>query len=55
MTIALGMVRLGRLLGRLLIPADVVVVSEQHARKWAAVKGRMIHEAISEGRIVAES
>jgi uncharacterized protein len=25
------MVRLGRLLGRLLIPADVVVVSEQHA------------------------
>ncbi len=49
------MVRLGRILGRLLIPADVVVVSEQHARKWGSVKGTMIHEAISEGRVVAES
>jgi predicted nucleotidyltransferase len=49
------MVRLGRLLGRLLIPADVVVVSEQYARKWAAVKGTMIHDAMSEGRVVAES
>jgi predicted nucleotidyltransferase len=49
------MVRLGRILGRLLIPADVVVVSEQHAAKWALVKGTLIHEAMSEGRVVAES
>lgn len=49
------MARLGRVLGRLLIPADVVVVSEQHARKWESVKGTMIHEAMSEGRIIAES
>lgn len=49
------MARLGRVLGRLLIPADVVVVSEQHAQKWAAVKGTMIHEAMSEGRVVAQS
>ena len=49
------MVRLGRILGRLLIPADVVVVSEQHATKWARVKGTLIHEAMSEGRVVAES
>jgi predicted nucleotidyltransferase len=49
------MARLGRILGRLLIPADVVVVSEQHARKWESVKGTMIHEAMSEGRIIAES
>jgi len=49
------MVRLGRALGRLLIPADVVVVSEQHVRRWGAVKGTMIHEAMSEGRVVAES
>jgi predicted nucleotidyltransferase len=49
------MVRLGRILGRLLIPADVVVVSEQHAQKWGSVKGTMIHEAMSEGRVVAES
>ncbi|MGH2902456.1 MAG: nucleotidyltransferase domain-containing protein [Solirubrobacteraceae bacterium] len=49
------MVRLGRILGRLLIPADVVVVSEKHAQKWGSVKGTMVHEAISEGRVVAES
>lgn len=49
------MVRLGRILGRLLIPADVIVVSEQHAAKWAHVTGTLIHEAISEGRVVAES
>lgn len=39
----------------LLIPADVVVASEQHVRKWEAVKGTMIHEAMSQGRVVAES
>jgi uncharacterized protein len=49
------MVRLGRVLGRLLIPGDVVVVSEQHAQKWASVKGTLIHEAMSRGRVVAES
>jgi hypothetical protein len=38
-----------------LIPADVVVVSERHAQKWGAVKGSLIHEAMSEGRVVAES
>jgi uncharacterized protein len=49
------MVRLGRILGRLLIPADVVVVSAEHARKWESVSGTMIHEAIAQGRVVAES
>jgi predicted nucleotidyltransferase len=49
------MARLGRILGRLLIPADVVVVSQQHAQKWGAVKGSLIHAAMSEGRVVAES
>lgn len=49
------MVRLGRILGRLLIPADVVVVSAEHARKWEAVSGTMIRDAMAEGRVVAES
>jgi uncharacterized protein len=49
------MVRLGRILGRLLIPADVVVVSQEHAQKWESVKGTVIHEAMSQGRVVAES
>jgi predicted nucleotidyltransferase len=49
------MARLSRILGRLLIPADVVVVSEQYARRWGMVKGTPLHEALREGRIVAES
>lgn len=49
------MARLGRVLGRLLIPADVVVVSEQYAHKWAPVKGTLVHEAMSRGQVIAES
>jgi uncharacterized protein len=49
------MVRLDRILGRMLIPADVVVISERYARKWGSVKGTMVHEAITQGRVVAES
>jgi uncharacterized protein len=49
------MARLSRILGRLLIPADVVVVSEQYARRWSTVKGTLLHEALREGRVVAES
>jgi uncharacterized protein len=49
------MARLGRVLGRLLIPADVVVVSEEYAAKWASVKGTLIHEATSRGKLIAES
>lgn len=49
------MARLGRVLGRLLIPADVVVVSEQDAQRWGAVKGSLLYEALHDGRVVAES
>ncbi len=49
------MARLSRILGRLLIPADVVVVSEQYAQRWGAVKGTLLHEALREGHVVAES
>jgi hypothetical protein len=49
------MVRLDRILGRMLIPADVVVISEQYAQKWGSVKGTMVHEAMTQGRVVAES
>lgn len=49
------MARLGRVLGRMLIPADVVVVSERYAEKWAPVTGTLIHEAMSRGQVIAES
>ena len=48
-------VRLGQVLGQLLIPADVVVVSERYAEKWAPVKGTLVHEAMSRGTVIAES
>jgi predicted nucleotidyltransferase len=48
-------VRLGRVLGRLLIPADVVVVSERYVEKWAPVRGTLVHEAMSRGIVIAES
>jgi len=49
------MVRLDRILGRLLIPADVVVVTEEEVRRRGSVRGSTIHRALSEGRVVAES
>lgn len=48
-------VRLGRVLGRMLIPADVVVVSQRYAEKWASVRGTLVHEAMSRGKVIAES
>jgi predicted nucleotidyltransferase len=48
-------VRLGRLLGDLRVPADVVVVSEEQVEEWGDVEGTMLHEALEEGRIVAEA
>jgi hypothetical protein len=46
---------LGHELGALEVPVDVIVVSEEHAAKWAAVKGTMINVALGEGRLVAQS
>jgi predicted nucleotidyltransferase len=47
--------RLGRVLGRLLIPADVVVVSERYAEKWASVRGTLVHEAMSRGTSIGSA
>jgi uncharacterized protein len=45
-------VRLSRLVGELGVPADVVVVSEDQAREWGAVRGTMLHDALTEGQPV---
>lgn len=45
-------VRLARLVGELGVPADVVVASEDHVREWGGLSGTMIHDALSEGKIV---
>jgi predicted nucleotidyltransferase len=52
---AVEMVRLRDALPPLEIPVDVIVVSEQHVAKWGPVKGTLIHAALAEGRLVAES
>jgi predicted nucleotidyltransferase len=44
--------RLGRLVGELGVPADVVVVTEDHARRWGVVRGTMLHDALTEGQVV---
>jgi uncharacterized protein len=49
------MARLGALLGRLLIPAEVVVISVDQADKAGFAKGSLIHQALSQGRVIAES
>lgn len=46
--------RLDKLLGRLLIPADVIVVGREETDRPQA-KGSVIHEALTAGRIIAES
>ncbi|HWL48538.1 MAG TPA: nucleotidyltransferase domain-containing protein [Acidimicrobiia bacterium] len=45
-------VRLARLVGELGVPADVVVASEDHVREWGGLSGTMIHDALSEGKVV---
>jgi predicted nucleotidyltransferase len=47
--------RLMGIVGRLGVPADVVVVSEDHAREWGAVPGTMLHEALTQGRVLVDA
>jgi predicted nucleotidyltransferase len=48
-------VRLRRVLRGLGAPVDVVVMSEELAARRAKVPGTMVHRALREGRVVAES
>ena len=48
-------VRLGRLAADLRVPADVVVVSEAQIEEWGGVSGTMLHDALAEGRLLAEA
>ena len=48
-------VRLQRLLAPLRLPADVIVVSEAHVEEWGDVPSTMLHEALREGRVLAQA
>jgi len=49
------MVRLDALLGRMLIPAEVIVVSAEQIEKTGGVKGTLVYQALNEGQVIAES
>lgn len=46
-------VRLRRELRGLGVAADVVVVSTDHVDEWGEVQSTMLHEALTEGRVLA--
>jgi uncharacterized protein len=46
-------VRLGRALRGMVVPADIVVVSEESVREWRNVYGTVINAALDEGRELA--
>jgi predicted nucleotidyltransferase len=48
-------VRLQRVLAPLRLPADVVVVSEAYVEEWGDVQNTMLHDALREGRVVAQA
>jgi predicted nucleotidyltransferase len=48
-------VRLQRVLAPLRLPADVVVVSEAHVEEWGDVPSTMLHDALREGRVLAQA
>ena len=48
-------VRLQRLLAPLRLPADVIVVSEAHVVEWGDVASTMLHDALREGRVLAQA
>jgi predicted nucleotidyltransferase len=48
-------VRLQRVLAPLRLPADVIVVSEEHVEAWGDVRSTMVHDALREGRVLAQA
>ena len=48
-------VRLQGVLAPLRLPADVVVVSEAHVEEWGDVASTMLHDALREGRVLAQA
>jgi predicted nucleotidyltransferase len=52
---AAEMVRLLAVLDPLKVAADVVVVPREYAEAWGDVPGTLIHDALAEGRVLAET
>lgn len=52
---AAEMVRLRAALDPLRVAADVVVVTSDYADAWGDVPGTLVHDALREGRVLAET
>lgn len=52
---AAEMMRLLAVLDPLRVAADVVVVPREYAEAWGDVPGTLIHDALAEGRVLAET
>lgn len=46
-------VRLRRELSDILVPMDIVVVSEDYAGQWRGVQGSLVNAALTDGRVLA--
>ena len=49
------MVRLREVLDPLRVAADVIVMSREYVEEWGGVPGTMLHDALTEGRVLAET
>lgn len=49
------MTRLRAVLDPLRVAADVVVVPREHVEEWGDVPGTLLHDALLEGRVLAET
>jgi predicted nucleotidyltransferase len=49
------MVRLREALDPLRLAADVIVVTREYVEEWGEVPGTMLHDALTEGRVLAET
>lgn len=49
------MTRLRAVLDPLRVAADVVVVPSEHVEQWGEVPGTLLHDALREGRVLAET
>jgi predicted nucleotidyltransferase len=52
---AAEMLRLRAVLDPLRVAADVVVVTRGYVDEWGEVPGTLLHEALTEGRVLAET
>lgn len=49
------MVRLREALDPLRLAADVIVVTREYVDEWGEVPGTMLHDALTEGRVLGET